>query len=92
VIGKINQYNNRRRAAMSTRAKETSKGLINIRTSKGGIQADDKLAAPAMNNGRDVTDVESGDLGDLIKQTVRSGYTCVVYPAGARIMLSVHGA
>jgi len=77
---------------MTTRAKKTSKGLINILTSKGGIQADDKLAALAMSDDRDVTDVESGDLGDFIKQTIRNGYTCVVYPAGDRIMLSVHGA
>jgi hypothetical protein len=76
---------------MHTRGKKTAKSLINMLTSKGGIQADDKLAALAMSQDRDVTDVASEDLGDFIKQTVRSGYTCVVYLAGDRIMLGVHG-
>jgi argonaute-like protein implicated in RNA metabolism and viral defense len=90
VIDKLNQCNNQRRAAMNTRTKKTAKGLINMLTRKGGIPADDKLATLAMSTDRDVTDVASEDLGDFIKQTVRSGYTCVVYPAGDRIMLSVH--
>ena len=77
---------------MSTRTKKTAKDLISVLTSKGGIQADDKLAALAMSKIRDVTDMDSGDLGDYVKETVRNGFTCVVYPAGDRIMLSVHGA
>ena len=77
---------------MSTRTKKTAKDLISVLTSKGGIQADDKLAALAMSKIRDVTDMDSGDLGDYVKETVRNGFTCVVSPAGDRIMLSVHGA
>jgi hypothetical protein len=76
---------------MADENKLTTDDLINDLTRKGGIKADKKLSELAMSTDRDVTDVESGDLGDFIKQTVQNGYTCVVYPAGNRVMLSVHG-
>ena len=44
----------------------------------------------AMIGDRDVTDADDAQLGSYIKTNVRSGLTCVVYPAGNRVMLSVH--
>jgi hypothetical protein len=76
---------------MAGKNKITADDLINDLTKKGGVKADKKLSELAMSTDRDVTDVASVDLGDFIKQTVRNGYSCVVYPAGDRILLSVHG-
>ena len=76
---------------MPKKNKATSEDLINILTSKGGMEADNTLAQLAMSTDRDVTNVDSADLGDFLKQTVQNGYTCVVYPVGNHVMLSVHG-
>lgn len=76
---------------MAASKRRTSKELIGILASKGGVKADSALAAVAMSTDLDVTDVSSEDLGDFIRQTIQNKYTCVVYPAGDRIMLSVHG-
>ncbi|HTY20799.1 MAG TPA: hypothetical protein VMC44_04110 [Geobacteraceae bacterium] len=76
---------------MAGKNNKTAEDLINELTNKGGVKADKDLSELAMSTDRDVTDVESGDLGDFIKQTVKNGFTCVVYPAGTHIMLSVHG-
>jgi len=71
--------------------KKTTDELIKDLTSKGGVKADKKLSELAMSTDRDVTEVDSGDLGDFIKLTIQKGRSCVVYPAGSRVMLSVHG-
>ena len=76
---------------MAASKRRTSKELIGILASKGGIKADNALVDLAMSTDLDVTEVSSGDLGDFIRQTILNKYTCVVYPAGDRIMLSVHG-
>lgn len=56
----------------------------------GGARPKPSVAAAALATDRDVTDVDPGDLGRFIKQTVLNGFTCVEYLAGTRIMLSVH--
>lgn len=75
---------------MSGKNKRTANDLLNEFSNRGGKQADQQPSEIARGTDRDITDVESGDLGDFIKQNVKNGYTCVVYPAGARIMLNVH--
>jgi hypothetical protein len=76
---------------MADKNKTTTDELIKDLTSKGGVKADKKLSELAMSTDRDITEVDSGDLGDFIKLTVQKGRSCVVYPAGNRVMLSVHG-
>lgn len=71
-------------------AKKKKKAADRLRTLKGGIKPTKSVAAAALGSDRDVTDVDDCDLGRYIKQTVgESGRTCLVYPAGGRIMLSV---
>jgi predicted transcriptional regulator len=76
---------------MADNNKKTVDELISELTDKGGVKADKKLSEIAMSTDRDVTDVDSEDLGDFIKQTVNNGYSCVVYAAATRIMLSIYG-
>lgn len=49
-----------------------------------------RVMEAAMDGDLDVTDTDEAELGTYIKTNVRSGLTCVLYPAGNRVMMSVH--
>lgn len=75
---------------MPARKKRTSKKHPDSLRSDGGMITGTPVADLAVSP-EDVTDRDSGDLGDYIKHLVQLGHTCKVYPEGDRIMLSLHG-
>jgi hypothetical protein len=74
---------------MAGKNRKSAVGPINELAIKGGAKPGKELSEPATSADHDVTEYEPVELGDYIQLKVRNGYTCIVYPAGARIMLSV---